>query len=643
MTALKKIALVTCGSNFERHGNTIRAMRRKLMDMGGYALYVITNYGVYSDGMDFTQGEPAIYQLLEILDIDGCILEANLGSLELAKRITGILKKRGIPVLAINLKLADVPCLRLEIKTAGMELLEHLILTHSCSRINLALSEGNRVISETMLDVYRSILPKYGIPFDESRVLSTAVSFQSGDVIYNTFDQRGVMQDAQAVVCVHDVSAIGLCMALEARGLRAPDDLRICSVNCSGNSIAWSPSITGIDHMDGKAAELACELMDQMLAGKEVSQDNTYPGEVRYLSSCGCTASDSAHHDNPGVFHRLVVNKVEAANQIGRMMQFNNALEDVESLAQLASNIHRMMLGIGCRSYFCCLNEDDLSYIESDSPETKDAGEVPYHDRMVVLSGDSGRTGEITGVSFGLEALVPAAPQAGDFFLLLPIHYINHSYGYMVFLNEMLPVDNYHYRICQDSIGASIENLHRQMILKSNIAELDRLHMQDQLTGLKNRFAFKRYRNDYVHSPAGYSVAVLDIDGLKTINDHFGHLAGNNAISIAAGVIRESVGKTDLVIRYGGDEFLVLSHETSADLWERRRLRIDEQLEKAPSGRSCRIASASAWAMPFLRRKLPCPWRKAWSLRTGRCTKTRRTEKHGGKHNPYLFSRAWGA
>ena len=56
MKALKKIALVTCGSNFERHGNTIRAMRRKLTEMGGYALYVITSYGVYEDGMDFYAG-----------------------------------------------------------------------------------------------------------------------------------------------------------------------------------------------------------------------------------------------------------------------------------------------------------------------------------------------------------------------------------------------------------------------------------------------------------------------------------------------------------------------------------------------------------------------------------------------------------
>ena len=371
MKALKKIALVTCGSNFERHGNTIRAMRRKLVEMGGYALYVITSYGVYQDGMDFAEGEPAIYRLLETIEIDGCILEANLGSIELAERITAILKSRGIPVLAINLKLENIPCLRLEIKTAGLELLEHLILAHACSRINLVLSKGNRVISDTMLEVYRRVMSKHGIPYDERRVLITPVSFQSGRTIFETFDSRCVMKDAQAVVCIHDVCAIGLCMELETRGMRAPDDLRICSVNCSGNSIAWSPGITGIDRMDGKAAELACELMDQMLNGKNICQDNTYPGQVRFLNSCGCNVSASAYCGTPEVFHRLVINKVEAANQIGRMMQFNNALEDVQSLTQLASNIHRMMLGIDCQSYFCCLNEDDLSYIESDRPDTK--------------------------------------------------------------------------------------------------------------------------------------------------------------------------------------------------------------------------------------------------------------------------------
>ena len=580
MKPLKKIALVTCGSNFERHGNTIRAMHRKLAELEGYALYVITSYGVYEDGMDFTQGEPAIYRLLEVIDIDGCILEANLGSNELTKQIAAILKKRGIPVLAINLKIENVSSLNLEMKTAGLELLEHLILTHGCSRINLALSFGNRVISDNMLEAYRKVLSKYGIPFDERRVLMTSVSIQSGQALYDQFAERGVMENAQAVICIHDVVAFGLCIELQSRGLRVPDDLRLCSVNCSGNSIAWVPGITGIDRMDGRAAELACELMDQMLEGREISQENAYSGEVCYLRSCGCTVSASAYEGNADIFRRLVINKVEAAKQIGGMMQFNNALEDVESLSQLASNIRRMMLGIGCQSYFCCLNENDLSYIESDREDTRNAGASPYHHSMAVLTGESGRTGEMAGMTFALENLVPVLPRAGDTFIILPIHYINRSYGYMVFLNEMLPVDNYHYRICQDTIGSSIDNLHRHMIQMSTIAELDLLHMQDQLTGLQNRFALKRYCSQYVLSPGGYSIALMDIDGLKTINDHFGHLAGNNAISITAGVIRQSVREADLVIRYGGDEFLVLSHDTDAGLWEERRKGINQQLKK---------------------------------------------------------------
>ena len=604
MKAVKKIALVTCGSNFERHGNIIRAMRRKLAELENYALYVVTSYGVYADGMDFTRGEAAVYRLLEVLDIDGCILEANLGSNELAERITEMLKKRGIPVLAINLKIDNVPGLHLEIRKAGLELLEHLILTHGCSRINLALSFGNRVISDNMLEVYRQALSQYGLPYDERRVLITPVSFQSGHEIYETYDERGVMGDTQAVVCIHDVCAFGLCLELQERGLRVPEDLKICSVNCSGNSIAWSPGITGIDRMDGKAAELACELMDQMLGGKEISRYNTYPGEVCCLGSCGCEAPAEAYAGRREVFRRLVINKVEAAKQIGGMMQFNNALEDVESLAQLASNIRRMMLGIGCPSYFCCLNENDLSYIESDREDTRAAGESPYHDRMVVLTGQSARTGDLTGASFPLNQLVPAQAQPGDIFLILPIHYINRSFGYMVFLNEMLPVDNYHYRICQDSIGSSIDNLHRHMILKSNIAELDRLHMQDQLTGLKNRFALKRFRDHYVSAPGGYATVLIDIDGLKTINDHFGHLAGNNAISITADVIRASIGEEDLAIRYGGDEFLVLSHITDAALWEERGKAINRQLEKIAQKQQlpyclgvslgCAVASAEA-------------------------------------------------
>jgi len=88
--------------------------------------------------------------------------------------------------------------------------------------------------------------------------LLTPVSVQQGRLLYGQFDQRGVMKDADAVVCVHDVCAIGLYMEMKDRGFRVPRDLRVCSMNFSGNSAVFRPQITGIDRMDQDAAGAEC-------------------------------------------------------------------------------------------------------------------------------------------------------------------------------------------------------------------------------------------------------------------------------------------------------------------------------------------------------------------------------------------------
>lgn len=587
MPALRKIALVTCASNFERYSNMIRAMHRTLKEMGGYALYVISSYSVFVDGSgtSFFQGDSAIYQLLDTLDLDGCILEANLASNELTGMIIEKLRARKIPTLTVNLEAEGIPYLHLETRTACAELLEHLITVHGCSRINLVLSRGNSVISQDATWAYRNILSRHGLACDERRVLTTLISVQNGRTIYDRFDRLGVMQDAEAVVCLHDVLAIGLCLEMEERGFRVPADLRICSLNYSGNSVVFRPKITGVDRMDREAAEQACRLIAAMIDGKEVPRENTYSGVVRYSESCGCQDSTEG---TESIHQRIVINKVEAGKQIGQMLRFNDALEEVDSLDQLAANIHEMMKGVGCSAYFCCLNDYDLAYIENRPDASAEHDETVLDRKMMVLAGNSERTGELTRVSVPLESLTPALPREGDLFLVMPVCHRSRIFGYTVFLNDELPVDVYNFRICQEIIGSSIENLHRMMVLRSSIQELDRLHMQDQLTGFYNRFALKRFADQYV-SAEGYSVAMLDMDGLKEINDSYGHLAGNHAISVAAQAIRESVGGEDLVIRYGGDEFLVLSRRTDPQQWEQQKEKINR----------CAAASASHQQTPF--------------------------------------------
>ena len=579
MDRVKKIALVTCVSNYERYNAFVRTVHEELKARGNYVLYVITNYSVFLDGMQFLQGgDSSIYRLLDMLDLDGCIFDSNLASNELTELLATPLRKRGIPTLSINLKAEGTPYLQLDTRPAARELIEHLIDRHGCTRINLVLSIGNSVVSQDLRDVYEQILEEKGIAADERRILTTIVSEHIGKEIYEHFDERGVMQDAQAILCVHDVNAISLCLEFQRRGIRIPEDIRICSANFSGNSAAFRPRITGIDLMDRKAAREACSLMDRMIRGEAVPERNTYGGVVRYGSSCGCgDAPETEEADS--IFQRIVMNKIQAGRQISQMMRFNELLEEVVSLDQLSENIHEMMTGVGCNAYFCCLNESDLAYIENTGGEEADRDVTAFDDYMVALAGNSERTGKVSRKRFPLRELAPVPTLPGDMLMVMPITHRMRVFGYMVLINEDLPLEVFNYRICQENIGSSIENLHRQMILRSSIAELDRLHIQDHLTGLYNRFALDRFAGSFT-SLEFYTVVMLDLDDLKGVNDHYGHLAGNHMISMAAQVLRENMGKDDVIIRYGGDEFLVLSACTDETVWEERRQRINLELEE---------------------------------------------------------------
>ena len=98
--------------------------------------------------------------------------------------------------------------------------------------------------------------------------------------------------------------------------------------------------------------------------------------------------------------------------------------------------------------------------------------------------------------------------------------------------------------------------------LKRRVAELELLADRDPLTPLLNRRAFVRELSRAQSFQARYggewALAFLDLDGLKRINDAYGHAAGDAALQAVAQSLLDHVRETDVVGRLGGDEFAVL-------------------------------------------------------------------------------------
>lgn len=92
--------------------------------------------------------------------------------------------------------------------------------------------------------------------------------------------------------------------------------------------------------------------------------------------------------------------------------------------------------------------------------------------------------------------------------------------------------------------------------------EKDQMAVRDGLTGVYNRsyleLALGRTSKEVRRNGGTASVLFLDVDGMKEANDTYGHQAGDTLLCDLAALLEESCRETDIVARYGGDEFVVL-------------------------------------------------------------------------------------
>lgn len=122
---------------------------------------------------------------------------------------------------------------------------------------------------------------------------------------------------------------------------------------------------------------------------------------------------------------------------------------------------------------------------------------------------------------------------------------------------------NIHLSIIAIAIQLTIGNIIRAMIMKLKSVELEELKNEsntDMLTGLFNRryadIFFERLSVSY--ADLNWCIAMLDIDDFKLINDNYGHRFGDEVLVLIGRFIKTNLRKTDLVFRWGGEEFLIL-------------------------------------------------------------------------------------
>lgn len=116
--------------------------------------------------------------------------------------------------------------------------------------------------------------------------------------------------------------------------------------------------------------------------------------------------------------------------------------------------------------------------------------------------------------------------------------------------------------------------------------DLQYLTYHDQLTGLFNRTYFEaESRRLNVKRQHPITLIMVDVNGLKEINDNDGHLKGDELLKKAADILRQSCREEEILVRWGGDEFIILVPEAGNEIAEKMCKRIRNNCSQSQQSR----------------------------------------------------------
>lgn len=557
----------------------------------GYSLFVYqsnSDFGVYSINHRNDLGESYILELIDYSIIDGLIIFSELiKDKELIKTAAARARERNIPVVTVEYPIDGCINARYDYGDSFERLVRHVIIDHGLTRVNfIAGIEGNS-FSEERLDIYKKVLAERGIPYDPERVGYGQFWEMPTVQVMEKFLADG-RELPEAVICSNDVMAMAACRVISEHGYSVPGDIIVTGFDGIEDEKFHNPRLTTCRNDKPGMARFLIEAIDGFLNGRPVPEEIVMSFELTLSQSCGCAST--------GTTNAFVV----LNDMYKRINKYQYSGNSLSNLTALISNVRKpeLMLESFARSEdlwdtACCLSYDVFSpksgIIEFDRDE-------PFTDKMLMIFRGRYNDPSKEVRLFDRKDILPEFDEYINMDLPLVfsvIHYFDLPLGYFCF-NRPLEIISYE-RIPQitDVYGNGFGNVRMY-------TAMERLYIYDPMTELYNRRGFyqimaSKFETAMADGEKIFTVVSADLDGLKGINDTYGHAEGDNAIKTVGMALASAAVNGEVCARFGGDEFvaagIIDSEEGYAEGFKKRvRDYIDEY--NKTSGKPYKVAAS---------------------------------------------------
>ena len=575
----KKIALLQGGFNGEVMKYIMQGIRERIAEEEA-DLYVFNCYGGSEEDPLYNQGEYGIFSLINCEDYDGFIMvSSNITSASEREKQRQILCASGKPVISMEHILEGMHYVGCRNRSAVREMTLHMIQKHQCKKIYFIGGPQNNYETQQRLLGVQDAMSESGLVMKNDWIRYYHYTYEDGYQAFHDFIEEGYGVP-DCVIAANDDMAIGYCAAAREQGMSAPEDFKIGGFDNAGISETYRPRITTVDRVKVEAGYKSCDILFRLIRGEEVPRLTKLKSTVKYRASCGCK-------DNEEIFtvgRQHIIESMLTKNYMRKNIQMmHKRLVQCSGWEEYIQKLEKHVPELECSAMYIMMNRQE--YLR---PYTEKTDVQEHFDDMmsVLFAWEEGELVEYPDL-VDVRQLVPGKgkDEKNHSYLIFPIHFQEEEIGYCVIRDSFSMVDNQSLFDWSHSINMSMEIMIERLALKQANAVLDALSSEDIMTGVYNRIGITRYAERVLQKDRSEKKDTLilftDINRLKMINDVYGHEHGDIAIRTLADTLKKVRPDDAVVVRYGGDEFVMVVPDCDERTGEELKAAIEEELVKA--------------------------------------------------------------
>ncbi len=510
-------------------------------------------YGTFvkMDRMDaYARGEAQIYENMDVSDMELLIvLGESISNEVLIHQIVSKAQAAGIPVISVEYQLDGCYNVIPDYQSTFRKIVEHVIVGHQVKNPYFMAGFKGMEFSEQRLDIFKSVLKEQGIPFRREHMgYGDFWDEPARKLCEQWLDREDDQPDA--IICANDLMALEVCNVLKEHGLRVPEDVIVTGFDGYELVDYCSPRLTTATMDVDAVGTTVREMAGHILTGDQTKPyTKKIPFYASFSQSCGCEKAQKIQTNNQimSVYKRMRRAEYEYTDTFMMM----NTLTEGHSMMEMFDKALDLMSGVRLNDMVLYVNRRFCHH--TDIPVSR--GFKPGAMLMLLESKD-GKIHKTFEVIDNQQELAENSRRiiTSSQILHVPVHWQEEEYGMAsIAITPDLQITRLsHYMLGLTQVMGTVRKQ----------SQLYEMYMRDPMTDLYNRRGFFAKLNQAMREIKDANkicfLASIDMDGLKYINDNYGHSEGDYALKVLGECLEETVGDDGICARFGGDEFMVV-------------------------------------------------------------------------------------